>query len=124
MGLNQFNNWGEQLQQFLADGIEEVSITQAKQWQDKQQAVMIDVREDREWAESRIVGAVHMGRGVIESMAMQMLPDRDQNIVLYCRSGKRSIAAAASLHAIGYTNVSSMTGGIDAWSAAGLPTDS
>jgi rhodanese-related sulfurtransferase len=75
---------------------------------------LIDVREDREWNLGHAAGAVHMSRGTIESKIDAVVP-RDARIVLYCASGNRSALSAESLKAMGYTNVSSMTGGFRAW---------
>lgn len=76
--------------------------------------VLIDVREDREWNLGHAAGAMHMSRGTIESKIDSVIP-RDATIVLYCASGNRSALAAESLSAMGYTNVSSMSGGFRAW---------
>ena len=81
--------------------------------------VYVDVREDREWAEVHMPGAVHIGRGVLELSAPQMLPDPATPIVLYCGGGGRSALAAEALNAMGYTNVASMSGGMRAWMQAG-----
>ena len=75
---------------------------------------LIDVREDREWNLGHAAGAVHMSRGTLESKIDAAVP-RDAEIVLYCASGNRSALAAESLTQMGYTNVSSMSGGFRAW---------
>jgi rhodanese-related sulfurtransferase len=76
--------------------------------------VLIDVREDREWNLGHAAGAVHMSRGTLESKIDNAVP-RDATVVLYCASGNRSALAAESLMAMGYTSVSSMTGGFRGW---------
>ena len=85
--------------------------------------VLLDVREDREWKKSRIVGAEHMGRGVLERDIESRFPNKSESIVLYCGGGYRSALAAASLKEMGYTEVSSMDGGFRSWTEAGLPVD-
>jgi rhodanese-related sulfurtransferase len=75
---------------------------------------LIDVREDREWNLGHAAGAVHMSRGTLESK-IDAAVARDAEIVLYCASGNRSALAAESLAQMGYTTVSSMTGGFRAW---------
>ncbi len=75
---------------------------------------LIDVREDREWNLGHAAGATHMSRGTIESKIDAAIP-RDADIVLYCASGNRSALAAESLAQMGYTKVSSMSGGFRAW---------
>ncbi len=85
-------------------------------------ALLVDVREDREWAAGHAAGAHHFGRGVIERDVVQAVPDKGQALVLYCGGGFRSALAADNLHKMGYRNVYSLAGGWKAWVAAGLPT--
>ncbi len=80
--------------------------------------VLIDVREDREWNLGHADGAVHMSRGTIESKIDAAIP-REATVILYCASGNRSALAAESLSAMGYLNVSSMSGGFRGWVDAG-----
>ena len=84
---------------------------------------LVDVREESEWAEGRLPGAIHLGKGVIERDVEEALPDLDAEIVLYCGGGYRSALAADNLRRMGYTNVASMDGGIRAWRDAGLPIE-
>jgi rhodanese-related sulfurtransferase len=83
--------------------------------------IMIDVREDSEWARGHIPGAIHLGRGVIERDIERTIPDKTSQIVLYCGGGFRSALAADNLRKMGYTNVISMDGGWRGWTEAGLP---
>ncbi len=87
-----------------------------------EELVLVDVREDSEWARGHIAGAVHLGKGVIERDAEQAFPDRSAPLVLYCGGGFRSALAADSLQKMGYTNVISMDGGWKGWTDAGYPT--
>ena len=84
--------------------------------------ILVDVREDNEWAKGHLPGAVHMGRGVIERDIEQRVPDTSAKMILYCGGGFRSALVAESLQKMGYTNVESMDGGWRAWNEAGLPT--
>lgn len=84
--------------------------------------LLVDVREDHEWAKGHLPGAVHMGRGVIERDIEQKIPDTDTKLVLYCGGGYRSVLVADNLQKMGYTNVESMDGGWRGWTEAGLPT--
>jgi rhodanese-related sulfurtransferase len=86
--------------------------------------VLIDVREDDEWNQRRIAGAIHVGRGVLEINIESRVPQKSTPIVVYCQSGRRSAVAADVLGKMGYTNVSSLAGGLAAYGAAGLPVDS
>ncbi|HLL85718.1 MAG TPA: rhodanese-like domain-containing protein, partial [Thermoleophilaceae bacterium] len=74
--------------------------------------VVVDVREQHEFEEGHIPGAVHVPRGHLESRIEGAAPDRSQPVVLYCASGNRSALAADTLERLlGYENVESMTGG-------------
>jgi rhodanese-related sulfurtransferase len=84
--------------------------------------LLVDVREDNEWANGHVPGAVHMGRGIIERDIEVRVPETSAKIVLYCGGGFRSALVADNLQKMGYTNVESMDGGWRGWTAAGLPT--
>ena len=85
--------------------------------------VLIDVREDNEWAAGHAAGATHLSKGIIERDIETAIPDKNAPIVLYCGGGYRSALAADALQTMGYTNVISMDGGIKGWRAAGLPEE-
>ena len=84
--------------------------------------VLIDVREESEWARGHLPGAIHLGKGVIERDIEQRLPDAGSKMVLYCGGGFRSALAADNLQKMGYSNVESMDGGWKGWLEAGFPT--
>lgn len=84
--------------------------------------VLVDVREDNEWAQGHLPGAVHLGKGVIERDIEARVPDTGAKVVLYCGGGFRSALVADNLQKMGYTNVESMDGGWRGWLEAGLPT--
>lgn len=87
-------------------------------------AVVIDVRDNEEWDAGHIPGARHVPRSFLESRIEGAVPDRDTPIVLYCASGNRSALAAHTLEdMLGYTSVSSMTGGITLWKDRGYETE-
>ncbi|APZ96707.1 rhodanese-like domain-containing protein [Fuerstiella marisgermanici] len=81
---------------------------------------LIDVREESEFAASRIPGAIHLGKGVIERDIEKTIPDTDAAIVLYCGGGYRSALSALNLQQMGYTNAISMDGGFREWKESGL----
>jgi rhodanese-related sulfurtransferase len=85
--------------------------------------LILDVREDHEWALRRIPGTRHLGRGILERDIEALVPDPDADIVLLCGGGYRSALAAESLGELGYTRVSSLAGGLRGWIAAGLPVE-
>src|ERR1700721_796343 len=84
--------------------------------------IIIDTREDNEWARGHIPNAVHLGKGVIERDIEKAIPDKDATLVLYCGGGYRSALAADNLQKMGYRNVISMDGGWRGWTEAGFPT--
>jgi rhodanese-related sulfurtransferase len=85
--------------------------------------LLVDVREDHEWARGHLPGAVHMGRGIIERDVETSVPDASTRMVLYCGGGFRSALVADNLQKMGYSNVESMDGGWRGWTEAGLPTE-
>ena len=85
--------------------------------------VLVDVREESEWAAGHLPGAIHLGKGIIERDIEQRLPDTETKMILYCGGGFRSALSADNLQKMGYTNVESMDGGWKGWIGAGLPTE-
>lgn len=76
---------------------------------------LIDVREDSEYADGAITGAVHISKGMIEARIDNEVTNKADPIVLYCRGGNRSVLAAYNLKKMGYTNVYSLAGGYRNW---------
>jgi rhodanese-related sulfurtransferase len=83
----------------------------------------VDVREDDEYRAGHAKGAIHIGKGVIERDIETKIPNKDDEIVVYCGGGFRSALAAEVLGRMGYTNVISMDGGMRGWREAGLPEE-
>jgi sulfur-carrier protein adenylyltransferase/sulfurtransferase len=109
----------ELLQQVRSE-IEEVDAARAQELLPS--SVLVDVREEDEWSEGHIPGAVHIPRGFLESRIEQVAPDHAQPVVLYCSAGNRSVFAAKTLEELGYENVVSLAGGFTDWKRNGLPT--
>ena len=84
--------------------------------------VLVDVREQDEWDEGHLPGAVHVPRGFLESRIEGLVPDRSRPVVLYCAGGNRSAFAAKTLQELGYEDVRSLAGGYTDWKRNGLPT--
>ena len=92
-----------------------ITPEEAKKIMDSQSGyVILDVREQDEFDESHIPGAILIPHGQIKELAPSMLPDKDQLILVYCRSGRRSKIAAEALEEMGYTNIKEF-GGINDW---------
>jgi rhodanese-related sulfurtransferase len=86
----------------------------------KEPHVLVDTREDSEWADGRVAGAVHLSKGIIERDIETKYPDKSTELVLYCGGGFRSALAADNLQRMGYTNVISLDGGWRALKESGL----
>jgi rhodanese-related sulfurtransferase len=88
-----------------------------------EKAVLIDVREDSEWAAGHAKGALHLGKGIIERDIESKIPDKGTKLVLYCGGGFRSALAGDALQQMGYTDVISLDGGWRAYQGSGLPVE-
>lgn len=89
----------------------------------KEPLVLVDVREDSEWAAGHARGAIHLGKGIIERDIEGQVPRKDATLVLYCGGGFRSALAGDALRQMGYTQALSLDGGWRAYQAAGLPVE-
>ena len=86
--------------------------------------MIVDVREQHEFEESHIPGAVHVPRGHLESRIEGAAGDKSERVILYCASGNRSALAAKTLQELlGYEDVASMTGGITLWKDRGYEVE-
>lgn len=84
--------------------------------------LLLDCREESEWARGHLPGAVHLSKGIIERDIEKTVPDTRAQIVIYCGGGFRSALAADTLQKMGYTGVISMDGGWRHWVESGFPT--
>src|SRR5436190_23846278 len=85
--------------------------------------VLVDTREESEWAAGHVSGAVHLSKGIIERDIETKIPDKNATLVLYCGGGFRSALAADNLRQMGYTNAISLDGGWRALKESGLPVE-
>lgn len=100
--------------------VKETDVAGASEIQNQNaQAVLIDVREDREYQTEHVKGALHIGKGVIERDIESKVPDKNRTLLLYCGGGFRSALAADNLQKMGYTNVWSINGGFRAFKESG-----
>jgi len=103
--------------------VKETNVTDVKRRMDAgEKLTIVDVREESEWAQGHLPGAIYLGKGVIERDVEQRVPDTNTKLILYCGGGFRSALAADNLQKMGYTKVESMDGGWKGWVSAGLPT--
>jgi rhodanese-related sulfurtransferase len=102
--------------------IREVSIDDVKARLDRgEKFLLLDVREESEYAHDHLPGAIHLGKGIIERDIEERVPALDTPLVLYCGGGYRSALAADNLQKMGYTKVLSMDGGIRGWREKHFP---
>jgi len=101
--------------------VTEVSVADAAREAQDAAVLLVDVREESEWAAGHAAGAIHLGKGIIERDVEQRVPDKATRLLLYCGGGYRSALAADNLQRMGYGNVASVAGGWRAWNEAGLP---
>ncbi|MBV9771649.1 MAG: sulfurtransferase [Bryobacterales bacterium] len=104
--------------------IQVIDIAEYQRMRDSGEAhVLIDTREDSEWAAGHATGAVHLGKGIIERDIESQVPQKDAKLILYCGGGYRSALAADALGQMGYVNAISLDGGWRAYQASGLPVE-
>ena len=110
---------GAELLRRIKSQIDEIDPSEVRELIGEGVAI-IDVRETEEFSAGHLPGARHVPRSYLESRIEGVVGDRDAQIVLYCQSGNRSAYGARTLtEDLGYTNVSSMTGGITLWKDRG-----
>ena len=85
--------------------------------------VLVDTREESEWTEGHMKGALHLSKGVVERDIETKVPDKATKVVLYCGGGFRSALVADNLQKMGYTEAISLDGGWRALKESGLPLE-
>ena len=100
----------------MLDGVDHVDVREAARAVEAGEVLLLDVREDEEWAAGHAAAAVHVPMSVLR----QDTVPRDGRVLVLCRVGGRSAAVGQALEQLGY-DVGNVTGGMLAWSAAGLP---
>jgi rhodanese-related sulfurtransferase len=104
--------------------IREMDIQQYKQMvSSRDPHLLIDVREDGEWAAGHAAGSIHLGKGIIERDIESKVPEKETTLVLYCGGGFRSALAGDALRQMGYAHVISLDGGWRAYQGSGLPIE-
>jgi len=104
--------------------VRETNVDDVKQKLDRgEKFLLIDVREESEYAKDHLPGAIHLGKGIIERDIEERAPDTSATMILYCGGGFRPALAADNLQKMGYTNVISMDGGIRVWREKRFPLE-
>jgi len=88
-----------------------------------EKVLLIDTREESEWAAGHAAGALHLSKGIIERDIEAKVPDKQTPMVLYCGGGFRSALVADNLQKMGYQHAISLDGGWRAWQQSGLPVE-
>lgn len=107
----------------LLRGIKEVGVLEATQLINHRDAVVVDVREDKEWAVSHISHAKHIPLGQLSGRLKELEKFKSKPIVVMCRSGQRSASACGTLKKNGFNEVFNLKGGIIAWEQANMPVE-
>jgi molybdopterin/thiamine biosynthesis adenylyltransferase/rhodanese-related sulfurtransferase len=115
-------SYRELLQQ-VRDEIAEVDAGSARELIDTRDPLVVDVREQDEWDEGHIPGAIHIPRGFLESRIERAAPESARPVLLYCSAGNRSAFAAKTLAELGYEDVVSLAGGFTDWKRNGFPVE-
>ena len=85
----------------------------------KPHPLIIDIREEREYRLGHIEGAVHVSPNTLESRVLEIAPELDAPIVIYCATGSACASAAEALRRLGYKKIFSLKGGLQSWLEAG-----
>jgi rhodanese-related sulfurtransferase len=85
--------------------------------------ILVDTREESEWAAGHVAGAVFLSKGIIERDIETRVPDQNTTLVLYCGGGFRSALVADNLRKMGYANAISLDGGWRALKDSGVPIE-
>lgn len=102
--------------------VREITVTDARtRLAANPRAVLIDVREESEWAAGHAAEAVWLGKGILERDLEARFPDPSTELILYCGGGFRSALAADAAQHLGYSRVFSLAGGYKAMAASGWP---
>ena len=103
--------------------VQEVTVDEARaRLNQSSSAVLMDVREDSEWAAGHAAKAIHLGKGVLERDLERTIPDPNTEIYMYCGGGYRSVLTCDAVRRMGYGRVYSIIGGYRAMVTDGWPT--
>lgn len=111
---------------FVAEVSKEVthkSLAETKTMYDQGGYVFLDCRDQFEYKKGHIPGAINISRGLMEWKIEKKIPNKNEKIVMYCKSGGRSTLAAHAIQRMGYKNVVNVDGGWLAWVEAGYPVE-
>jgi rhodanese-related sulfurtransferase len=102
-------------------GAQAVTPAQATLLMNREDALLLDVREGNEWKSGHVPGARHVVLAQLESQLSELEKFKDHPVIVCCAAGNRSVAACGQLKKSGFGKVFSLAGGIEAWKEARLP---
>jgi rhodanese-related sulfurtransferase len=102
-------------------GFKEVGTNEAVRLMNSENALMLDVREDKEFKEGHVINAINIPLGLLESRLKEIEEHKEKPVIVYCRTGQRAAKAGAVLQRQGFKSIYKLNGGMMAWSDAGLP---
>jgi len=105
----------------MSNAVESADAKTVKEWYDRNEIVLVDVRETSEFELEHIAGALLLPMSSFDAEIFPVIPGK--KVVLHCAIGKRSEAAGKMLLSEGHPGAIHLTGGLDAWKAAGFPTE-
>lgn len=100
-----------------------VNTTQATYLINREDALVVDVREPNEFAAGHVLGAKNLPLARLEAPGADLAKKKERPVIVYCDGGERSAKALATLKKQGYTRVANLSGGLGAWQQAGLPVE-
>lgn len=102
-------------------GYSSVSPSQSTQMINRENALVLDVRENKEYSEGHIINSLHIPLSNIKTRMNELEKYKAQSVIVACRSGNRSSSACATLKKEGFEQVFNLSGGVMAWESANLP---
>ncbi|MBL1433475.1 MAG: rhodanese-like domain-containing protein [Gammaproteobacteria bacterium] len=102
-------------------GFGEIKPDEAVRMMNHDDAAVLDVREDSEYAEGHIINSIHIPLPLLENRTADLQKYKDRPLLVYCRTGNRSAQAASTLMKQGFSGVKKLSGGMIAWQGANLP---
>jgi rhodanese-related sulfurtransferase len=106
---------------FIRGGGKGVSVSEATLLINREDALVLDVRETSEWSTGHIPNARHIALGQLSKHVSELEKFKDKPVIVCCASGNRSSNACGTLQRAGFPRVFNLSGGIGAWTGAGLP---
>jgi rhodanese-related sulfurtransferase len=120
--VNAVDKTPEQVVREAKAAISEVSIDEVKKMIDnKEDIILLDVRDREEYETGHIPGAINISRGSLDFKVHLIIPDKNAKVIVYCGLDLRSPLATKSMNDLGYKKAVNMIGGLKAWKEAGYP---